>query len=61
MNIEIIVVLLLVAAFYGGIAFLIWRNKKQRATSAERPSEPAEAEPEEEVPIVRRGRRRADP
>jgi len=28
-----IVVVLLVAAFYGGIAFLIWKNRKQRAAS----------------------------
>jgi cytoskeletal protein RodZ len=33
MNIEVIVVMLLVAAFYGGIAFLIWKNRKQRAAS----------------------------
>ena len=34
-NVELIVVILLVAVFYGGIAFLIWKNRRQRATSAE--------------------------
>ncbi len=33
MNIEMVVVALLVVAFYGGIAFLIWKNRKQRAAS----------------------------
>jgi hypothetical protein len=27
-NVELIVVIVLVAVFYGGIAFLIWKNQK---------------------------------
>ncbi|GBC83229.1 hypothetical protein HRbin10_02373 [bacterium HR10] len=57
MNVELIVVILLVAIFYGGIAFLIWKNRKQRAASAERPSELEEAaSPEvvDDVPVSRR-------
>ncbi|GBC77244.1 hypothetical protein HRbin08_00716 [bacterium HR08] len=55
MNVELIVVILLVAIFYGGIAFLIWKNRTQRAASAERPSEPEEAvSPEDEVSVSRR-------
>ncbi len=58
-NVELIVVILLVAVFYGGIAFLIWKNRRQRATSAERPSEPREAaSPEvvDDMPVSRRRR-----
>jgi len=56
MSAEIIVVLVLVAAFYGGIAFLIWKNRKQRAASTSE-SEPVET-PSEETPIAHRERRR---